>query len=257
MRDEVGRPALRASDRTERTGPTGMSREDRGEVLERLSRQFEGALSGLEMGTLPLNKELLDHLKGLDLENLRRLSPEEIEALRKRLAQGAKVCKLGLGEGEGDGSEDALLLMSMAGQGTGGVDRGPGVAPMWLNPEKTDLHSSRLEPVSNNSMGGRLGGWWRRRRAPRRYGAYRGPVALRRFGSGPAGKPGKTPRCPPIRTFFGAIWLGPATDDRPCQPAGGRARGRPIERLRHPESAFSQQRCDHASSSVCRRAATS
>jgi len=132
---------------------SGMSAREgglRAEMADKLAGLMDAASSGLEMGTLPLNPELLGDARALDAKNLRRLTPEELAELKRQLAKGLKSVQLALGEGEGD--PDAFALMSMAGAGSGGVDRGPGVAPMWLNPEKTELGTKTVRSVSNADM---------------------------------------------------------------------------------------------------------
>lgn len=112
------------------------------------------ALKGLEMGNLPLNKDLLGQLKEANLSGLKSLTPEQMAALRKRLAQGTKVCKACLGDKPGD--REAMILASL--MVPGGKGGGKQSAPLHLDDKPADLGSKTTESVSNPDLSRALPG---------------------------------------------------------------------------------------------------
>ena len=105
------------------------------------------ALSGLE-GNLPtLNPELAGQLREIDASQLKRLSPEQIKKLKDGLCKAGGACKKP-GEGEALGDEGELLAVTVEGRGRGGVDRGPGAAPLTFSPETSELGSKKMEALS-------------------------------------------------------------------------------------------------------------
>ncbi len=118
--------------------------------LQQLDQRLDQSLSNLELGNLPLNPELLDQLKNLDLSQARQLSPEQLKQLKERLKSGAGVCKACLGPGEGGGEK--LVDGNLLTPGTGDVTRGPGTGPVGRTARPTDLGSSAMEPISNPDL---------------------------------------------------------------------------------------------------------
>ncbi len=123
-----------------------------------MSDRLQEALKGLELGNLPLNKELLSQLKGIDPSTLKHLSPEQLEALKERLKNGVKLTQAMLKPGKpGDKPGKDLLLAasncsspSQPGQ-PGGPGGGESSAPITLRDKPTDLHSTATEPDANAS----------------------------------------------------------------------------------------------------------
>ena len=110
------------------------------------------ALQGLEMGNLPLNRELLDSLKNADLANLKTLTPEQLEALKQRLKSGDGVCKACLHPGDKPGGQFAVAAFSVPGKPRVPGPGGGGTAPLYLNEKPTDLHGSATDAVSNGNL---------------------------------------------------------------------------------------------------------
>jgi len=113
------------------------------------------ALQGLELGNLPLNKELLAQLKELDLSKLKQLSPEQLARLKERLKEGKGACAECIGLGDSD--EDANALVAVLAR-QGGIQRGPGTLPLGLNEKPTELNTSTTEAVSNDDLSRALPG---------------------------------------------------------------------------------------------------
>ena len=78
---------------------------------QKLAQESLGnALKGLELGTLPLNRDLLNQLKDADLSKIKSLTPAQLAELRRRLKEGIGVCKACLHPGEG---KDLLALAAV------------------------------------------------------------------------------------------------------------------------------------------------
>lgn len=135
------------------------------EARERLARDFGEALDALGAGALPLEGGLREQLDGIDpsklgREGLAALAPEQLEALREQLRNGAQALGSleglpgadpastlsGLGEGMGFGDEGGGM------PGRGGLNRGRGDAPLTFGEEVEGLGSSRLEGVANEDF---------------------------------------------------------------------------------------------------------
>ncbi len=139
------------------------------ETMERVTEQttpaeakaiadhLQEALKGLELGNLPLNRELLSQLEGLDPSKMKSLTPEQLETLRQRLKNGVKITEAMLRPakpGENPG-EDALALIAAAAPGEhgkpGGTGGGKSGSPLEFRDKPTELHSTATEPVANSS----------------------------------------------------------------------------------------------------------
>jgi hypothetical protein len=114
-------------------------------ALDALSMDLQRALNGLQEGPFKLSNELLEQLRSLDLNKLKNLSPAMCEALMKALQEGSQSCGACVGLTEAAVAELAVA----AGAGRGGIDRGPGTAPITLAPDATAMSPTRLETVSN------------------------------------------------------------------------------------------------------------
>ncbi len=120
----------------------------------RLMEEFDQALQGLQNGAMKPNPALLEQMKQLDLKDMAKLTPEQIEQLRENLKKHSEAMKNGKGEGEGEDWSDELLAGEGEGEGEGeekgegpgkgGVDRGPGHSPGVLGAEKDPLETGEL-----------------------------------------------------------------------------------------------------------------
>ncbi len=125
-------------------------------ALKNAQSALAKALQGLELGTLPLNKELLAQLKDLDLSKLKQLSPEQLAALKERLKESKGACAECIGLGESNDEANALVAV-LAPHG-GGIQRGPGTLPLGLNEKPTELNTSGRESISNDDLSRALPG---------------------------------------------------------------------------------------------------
>lgn len=114
-----------------------------------LSEALKQALNGMELGKLPLDEKLLSQLKGLDPSKIRQMSAEEFKKLCDKLKAGTATCSNGFCKKEGQG--DALLAL-IAGQGNGGISRGPGAAPLTLKDQETHLGTDKIEAVKSDDL---------------------------------------------------------------------------------------------------------
>ena len=113
-------------------------------------KRLAKALDDLDLATLPLSRKVKRQLMTLARERkVKRLTKEQLEQLRERLRERryANLPRPGdeayafLNPGGADG-------MTSSGQpGKGGVNRGPGSAPIELAEERTELGTSRIEDV--------------------------------------------------------------------------------------------------------------
>lgn len=120
------------------------------ELSAELNKRFADAIHGLELGTLPMNKELLGKLKDLDLSKVRQLTPEELATLKKCLQSGTKACKRCLGES--DKEAEALVLVEGDQEGNGGITRGGGPADERYQEKPTDLGTDKVESVASDDL---------------------------------------------------------------------------------------------------------
>lgn len=118
--------------------------------LQQLDQRFDQSLTNLQLGNLPLNPELLDNLKNLDLSQVRQLSPEQFQRLQQRLESGIGACQASLGPGEGGGEK--LVDGNLLTPGTGDVTRGPGTGPVGRTAHPTDLGGGVPQPISNPDL---------------------------------------------------------------------------------------------------------
>lgn len=151
---EQNRDAIRALERDLQSAAMALS------AVEQFSEQMsdadmkavqgamDKALEGLEMGRMPLNRELLEKLKNADLSKLRTLSPEQMAELKRRLKEGIGVCKNCAGGEDGD---ELALAWPMPGQ-SWSVDRGPGTVPLELNPQATQLDTKSTQALNGADM---------------------------------------------------------------------------------------------------------
>jgi hypothetical protein len=129
------------------------------EAREAVANELSKALQGLRTGGIKPNEQLLKQLQqamGQCQGGQCNLSKEQLEQLQKQMQANAKALAealknsptlklkecLGkcLGEGEGDGKE---------GPGRGGINRGPGTAPLTLSREETNLDTKKTEALTS------------------------------------------------------------------------------------------------------------
>lgn len=144
---------------------------------QKLAEQFEQALEGLQNGAMKPNPEFLDQLSKLDPNDLGKLTPEQMQQLKKSMEklkdslEKCEDCKGGQGQGEGDW-EDQLLGDGEGegegkgsgqgqgegegedgeGSGSGGVNRGPGHDPNVLRGAKDPLETGDLTGLSAEDL---------------------------------------------------------------------------------------------------------
>ena len=123
--------------------------------LKGVQANLDNALKGLEMGNLPLNRDLLDQLKQVDLSKAKMLTQAQLDELKRRLKDGAQICKVCLADGEfGKELKDAALLVADAASpknpspGPGGG----GPALLTLNEKPVDLATTAKDAVSNPDL---------------------------------------------------------------------------------------------------------
>ncbi len=117
----------------------------------RLSQKRLGeSLEDLELASLPLSRKMKRQLMTLARErNVKRMTKEQLEQLRERLRERryANLPRPG---------DDAYAFLTPGGSdtqgssgepGRGGVNRGPGSAPIDLTGERTELETTRIEDV--------------------------------------------------------------------------------------------------------------
>lgn len=136
------------------------------EGAERIAGEFAEALQGLELGTLPMDKETLEALGKLGPEGLKKMDPATARELARKLGENREALKRmlgqcdkpGGGEGEGEGvlSEKEILRMlgevPGEGPGAGGVNRGRGDAPMFHEDQESNLGTKNLERTVNDDL---------------------------------------------------------------------------------------------------------
>lgn len=133
------------------------------QAKERIIKEFDEAVAGLETAALKLDPDLLKKLGQIDPKNLKSLSDADMQKLREALKNKGEACKecqggagfLGDGEGEDDELAEAFKKWC-EGQcekpGKGGISRGPGTAPLTLAETEDDFGTNQLEGVSNTDF---------------------------------------------------------------------------------------------------------
>ncbi len=141
---------------------------------EALSNLLDNASNAMQGGGMQPSADLLDALKNLDPGQLSNLSSEQLKDLANQLAQnqqalqealknapkldlsglptgackncgkGPGQCQCGPHDGEGEGP------------GRGGITRGPGTAPLTLDPQDTQLGTDKVEALASRLDAQRL-----------------------------------------------------------------------------------------------------
>ncbi|MCF6312907.1 MAG: hypothetical protein L3J39_10700 [Verrucomicrobiales bacterium] len=126
-----------------------------------LLQDYQKAMKQLGLGQLPLDSKLMSALKSLDpsqFSKLSQLSQKQLDQLREQLKKGAKALKeLQLAKGgnlPGFSDQDMIAFLmqeNLKGPGRGGIQRGPGEAPITLG-QPNDLNTNNLSAVQNQDL---------------------------------------------------------------------------------------------------------
>ena len=127
--------------------------------LETLQTAYLEQLDQLTETALPLDTKLLNKLKQLDfqsLDTLDKLSPEAQQALQQQLrecaSKGGECSGLNASDLQMISQEQQQALMQKMGIGQGGIERGPGTAPLLLSELATPASASTVEAISNKDL---------------------------------------------------------------------------------------------------------
>ena len=120
--------------------------------IQKLAEQFEQALEGLQNGEMKPNLQLLDQLSKFDLNELGKLTPEQMKQLKEGmelLMESLEKCKdYRGGQNVGQGDWDEQLLGNGDGEGddpgSGAINRGPGHDPDVLRDGIAPLDVGKL-----------------------------------------------------------------------------------------------------------------
>jgi hypothetical protein len=108
---------------------------------------LEGALRGLESRALALHPDLLKRLK----DAMRGGRALDSSSLARQLREGAGFCRATLRECR-EGDRNCIAVAQRGAVGRGGAERGPGTAPLTLDPEAEVREPGRLEGVSSDDL---------------------------------------------------------------------------------------------------------
>ncbi len=126
------------------------------EAKEQMLQEFDQALAEMRSGTLEMDPKLMEELSQIDPKNLKSLNQEQLNQLRESLKNKGGTCE-GFGENKGfvgDGRGESEVPGEGPGQkpGNGGVDRGPGTAPLTLSKEVNDFGAGKNEGIDNQDL---------------------------------------------------------------------------------------------------------
>lgn len=120
--------------------------------LQQLGAQFNQALQGLQMGTLPLNKETLNQLKNIDPNQLKNLTQQQMQQLQQNMQKGISGCKSCFNPGDGQQEMLNNMIQNQGQQQPSGHPGGGGPAELGLKPDETHLDTNRTEHISNDDL---------------------------------------------------------------------------------------------------------
>ena len=134
--------------------------------MQKLGAQLQQPLQGLELGTLPLNKDLLNQLNNINPNQLKNLTPQQMAQLQQNLQKGISGCKVCLNPGFGNDPNAQLIgmiqnqqnQMNQQGQqqgqqtGAGGPGGGGGPAPLGLKPDETNLNTNNATKLTSDDL---------------------------------------------------------------------------------------------------------
>lgn len=113
--------------------------------LKALNESLQKSVRGLEMGNLPLNKELLNDLKKIDTTKLKQISAAQLAEMREKMKAGIRAAEKCVGPSVRAGKN--VVTTQAGGKGGGGS-----TAPLTLKSEPTNLHTKQNETVTNDDM---------------------------------------------------------------------------------------------------------
>jgi hypothetical protein len=145
---ELGRAEKALGDLERNAGTSNQAEKNR------MMDEFDQALQSLRNGAMKPNSGLLEQMKQLDLKNLSKMSPEQMQQLRETMKKNAEAMKEAAGGGEdwsdellagdGEGEGEGECSGEGEGPGQGGVNRGPGHDPKLLGREKDRAEIGKL-----------------------------------------------------------------------------------------------------------------
>ena len=127
------------------TAATQLDETSTSAELKALNESLQKSLHGLEMGNLPLNRELLNDLKKIDTSKLKQVSAAQLAEMRAKLKAGARVCEKCVGPSIRAGK--CMVPTQSGGKGGGGS-----TAPLTLKTEPTNLRTKQTETVTNDDV---------------------------------------------------------------------------------------------------------
>ncbi|GHB92868.1 hypothetical protein [Cerasicoccus arenae] len=116
-----------------------------------LEGALQKALEGMQLGTTPLSSEMMEQLKKMgNSQSCQNIDLSKYKLVKGTLDENAqKLCKLA--KLNPDALED-MILMACQMPGNGGIDRGPGAAPLTASPFESRVTPASVEGVSNEDM---------------------------------------------------------------------------------------------------------
>jgi hypothetical protein len=154
LQEQVEHSASKLQEQLETAlGTMQTARKIESNQLQALARPLDNmlgqAVEGMEFGALPLNEQILSQLKGIDSAKVRQLTPEQFKSLSEKMKAG--IAASASSYSSGDKTREAPLVGIPAPEG-GGVDRGPGAAPLMLSENKTELGTTQTESIHSEDL---------------------------------------------------------------------------------------------------------
>jgi len=117
------------------------------EAKDAFANELASALQGLRAGGIKPNEQLLKQLQKMAGTNgMGNLSKEQLQKLVQQMQQNALALQEALK------NSPQLMLVMLAGccaAGNGGIDRGPGTAPITFSQDETNLGTKKTEAVAS------------------------------------------------------------------------------------------------------------
>jgi hypothetical protein len=120
--------------------------------LQNISNALKDLGAAMMSGALPLDSELAGKLRNFDPSSLKAMSPEQMQALRDKIAEGTKICSQCVGPNTAKG-EAWSKAPEPKGPPWGGE-----TAPLGLDENAEDLHTKKTEGASNDDSSRALPG---------------------------------------------------------------------------------------------------
>ncbi len=123
------------------------------EQAKALDAEFAKSLQKMQLGTMPIDGELMEMLKKMgDCQACSGIDPSKYKLVKGKLDKNGKLVAM-MAKLDPEDLEEMLLI---AGQcmmpGNGGIDRGPGAAPLTANATESRVKPGKLEAVSNDDL---------------------------------------------------------------------------------------------------------